>query len=144
MGHWGTGMVHLYYSGSAVRIVLQFCTVKGTKRDMEIILLFFLQKDLIHGIFVIFAQKWYVIITFWICPWFFFLVLHNMLLVVLFEKNLIWRNLIILGHFLLFDWMCSKLIQATVTNGSLNSHDMISFMVTTGFWNSQDIIRIHD
>ena len=36
----------------------------------------------------------------------------------------------------------SKLSQATVTIGSLNSQDMISFMITTGSLNNQDMIRI--
>ena len=45
-----------------------------------------------------------------------------------------------LGHFLLFDWTWSKLSQATVTIGSLNSQDMITFMITTGSLNSQDMI----
>ena len=50
----------------------------------------------------------------------------NILLVVFQEKNLIWGNLTFLGHFLMFNWTWSKLIQATVTIGSLNSQDMIS------------------
>ena len=58
------------------------------------------------------------------------------------RKNFIWGNLIFLGHFLLFDWAWSKLSQATVTIGSLNSQDMISFMITAGSVNSQDMIRI--
>ena len=33
----------------------------------------------------------------------------------------------------MFDWAWSKLSQATVTIGSLNSQDMITFMITTGF-----------
>ena len=47
-------------SGSGVRIVLQFCTMKKAKRDMEIILMVFLKKDLIQGIqssFVISSPK---------------------------------------------------------------------------------------
>ena len=32
--------------------------------------------------------------------------------------------------------------QGTVTIGSLNSQDMISFMITTGSLNSQDMVRI--
>ena len=32
----GTKMVHPHNTGSTVRIVLQFCTMKGAKRDMEI------------------------------------------------------------------------------------------------------------
>ena len=58
------------------------------------------------------------------------------------RKNLIWGNLIFLGHFLLFDWVWSKLSQATATIGSLNSQDMILFIITTGSSNSQDMIRI--
>ena len=50
--------------------------------------------------------------------------------------------MIFLGHFLQFHWVWSKLIQATVTTGSLNSQGMISFMITTGSLNSQDMIRI--
>ena len=71
----------------------------------------------------------------------FFLILHNENLIsCLSRKNLIWGNLIFLGHFILFDWAWSKLIQATVTIGSLNSQGMISFMITTGSLNSQDMI----
>ena len=66
----------------------------------------------------------------------------KILLVAFREKNLIWSNLIFLGHFLLFDGAWSKLIQATVTTESLNSQGMISFMITTGSLNSQDMIRI--
>ena len=73
----------------------------------------------------------------------FFLILHNENLIsCLSRKNLIWGNLIFLGHFILFDWAWSKLIQATVTIGSLNSQGMISFMITIGSLNSQDMIRI--
>ena len=36
-----------------------------------------------------------------------------------FRKKFIWRNLIFLGHFLLFDWAWLKFSQATVTIGSL-------------------------
>ena len=44
MDHTGPKMVHPHNSGSAVRIVLQFCTMKGAKRDMEIILMIFFEK----------------------------------------------------------------------------------------------------
>ena len=37
-------------SESAVRIVLQFCTVKGAKRDMEIILMAFVKQILFRAI----------------------------------------------------------------------------------------------
>ena len=56
------------------------------------------------------------------------------------RKNLIGGNLIFLGHFLLFGWAWSKL--PTVTIGSLNSQDMISFMITTGSLDNQDMVRI--
>ena len=49
----------------------------------------------------------------------------------------------LLGHFLLFDWAWSKLSKATVNIfGSLNSQEMIFFMITTGPLNSEDMIRI--
>ena len=47
-----------------------------------------------------------------------------------------------LGHILLFDWAWSKLSQVTVTIGSFNSQDMITFMIATGSLNSHDMIRI--
>ena len=53
-----------------------------------------------------------------------------------------WGNLIFLGYILLFDWAWSKLSQATVTIQSLNSQDMISFMITTWSLNNQDMIMI--
>ena len=50
--------------------------------------------------------------------------------------------MIFLDHFLLFDWAWSELNQVTVTIGSLNSQGMVSFMSTTGFLKSQDMIKI--
>ena len=50
--------------------------------------------------------------------------------------------MIFLGLFLLFIWAWSKLNQATVTIGSLNGQDIISFMITTGSLNSHDMISI--
>ena len=59
------------------------------------------------------------------------------------RKNFIWANLIFLiWSFLLFDWAWVELSQANVTIRSLNSQDMVSFMITTGSLNSQDMIRI--
>ena len=46
-----------------------------------------------------------------------------------------------LGHFLLFDWAWPNWARPLLI-GSLNSLDMISFMITTGFRNSQNVIRI--
>ena len=65
MGHLRPKMVHSHNSGSAVRIVLQCCTMKGAKQDMEIILMVFLKekKKVIWGNLVILAQKWCVLIT---------------------------------------------------------------------------------
>ena len=57
-------MAHPHNSRSTVTIVLPFYTMKGAKRDMEIILMVFLKKDLIQGSFVIFPQKWYVLLPF--------------------------------------------------------------------------------
>ena len=68
----------------------------------------------------------------------------KILLVVSLRKNLIWGYLIFLGYFLLFYWVWPKLSQAAVTNDSLNSQDMIIFMIINGFWNSQDMISILD
>ena len=49
------------------------------------------------------------------------------------RKNLIWDNLIFLGHFLMFDWVWSKLSQAaTVTIGSLKSQDTIKILKQSG------------
>ena len=45
-----------------------------------------------------------------------------------------------LGRFLQFDWAWSKLSDVAATIGSLNSQDMISFMITTGSLNSQNMI----
>ena len=66
----------------------------------------------------------------------------KILLVVFLRKNLIWDNLIFLGYFSMFNRVWSKLSQATVTIGSLNTQDMISFIITTSSLNSQNMIRI--
>ena len=50
MSHLGSKMVHPHNSGSAVRIVLQFHTMTGAKRDMEITLMIFLEKILFRAI----------------------------------------------------------------------------------------------
>ena len=42
----------------------------------------------------------------------------------------------------LIDWAWSKLSKATVTIRSLNSQDMIFFIITSGSLNSQNMIRI--
>ena len=50
MGHLGPRTAHSHISGSAVSIVLQFCTMKGAKKDMKIILMVFLRKILFRAI----------------------------------------------------------------------------------------------
>ena len=50
MGYLGPRMVHPHNSVSAVRIVLQFCTVKSAKRDKEIFLMVFLKEMLLRAI----------------------------------------------------------------------------------------------
>ena len=62
------------------------------------------------------------------------------ILLVFWEKNFIWGNLIFLGDFLLFEWAWLKLSQATVTTGSL-VRTWFFFMITSG--SSQDMIRIY-
>ena len=49
-------MAHPHNSGSAISIVLQFCTMEGANRDMEIILMFFKNK-ILFGEFGHFGQK---------------------------------------------------------------------------------------
>ena len=65
------------------------------------------------------------------------------ILLVFREKKIIWGNLIFLAfsHFLLLDWAWSNWARPLLI-GSLNSQDMISFMITTGSLNGQDMIRI--
>ena len=66
----------------------------------------------------------------------------KILLVVFWEQNsfgTIW-SFQPLGHFLLFDWAWSNWARSLLT-GSLNSQDMISFMITNGSLNSQGMIR---
>ena len=46
MGHLGLKMGHPHNSGFTINIVLQFCTMKEVKRDMEIIVIVFLKKKL--------------------------------------------------------------------------------------------------
>ena len=109
----------------------------------------FSEKNIILGNLIILAQKWYMLITLDLLS-VVFLILHNKrgqelhqnCISCFSSKSLIWGNLIFLGHFLLFDWASSKLSQATVTIGSLNSQDMISFMISTGSLISQDMISI--
>ena len=59
-------------------------------------------------------------------------------LLVVFRENFIHLKF----HLGQFDRAWWKLSQATVNIGSLNSQDIISFMITTGSLNSEDMIRI--
>ena len=87
------------------------------------------------GNLVILAQKWCVLITLDLLEGFFKILdsergkeVSENFISCFSRKNLIWGNLIFLGHFLLFVWAWSKLIQATVTIGSLNSQGIYSFL----------------
>ena len=95
-------------------------------------------KNLIWGNLIILGQKWCIVITLDLLQVFFLTLynergqeVHENFISCFSRKNFIWVNLIFLGHFLLLDWVWSKLIQATVTSGSLNSQGMISFLITT-------------
>ena len=87
--------------GSALRIFLWFCRMKGANRYIKILLVVFRGKNS-------FGTTW---------------------------------SFSPLGHFLLFDWARSNWARPLLI-GSLNSQEMISFMIATGSLNSQDIIRI--
>ena len=125
-------MAHRHNFGPIVRVALQFYTMKGAKRDMEIILMVFLKKNLIQGNLVILAQKWNVVITLDLLSGFFNK--HNRGQEV--HKNFIscsLRKKSPLGQFNLFRWVFySKLSQATVTIGSLNSQDMNMIVYQSG------------
>ena len=122
----------------------EFCTMKGAKRVMEIILMVFLKKILFGAIGHFGSKMVRPHIFRSVLRFFIFLILHNKrdqeihenFIRCFLRKNLIWGNLIFLGHFLLFDWAWSKLNQATVTIGSLKSQGMIFFVITTGSLNS--------
>ena len=61
-------------------------------------------------------------------------------MVVFFEEKSHSGKFDLFRPFLLFDWAWPELSQANVIIGSLNSPDMISFMISTGSLNSQDMI----
>ena len=69
----------------------------------------------------------------WVCSQVFSLILlskkdqevHEKFFSCFLRKTLIWGNLIFSGHSLMFDWVWSKLSQATVTIGSLEIQNMI-------------------
>ena len=74
--------------------------------------------NLLSGFFIYFTQKEGLRGT-----WKFFYSLR---------KNLFWGNLTSSSHFLMFDWVWSKLSRATVTTGSLKSQDMIKILKWSG------------
>ena len=93
MGQLRPKMVHPHNSGTTVRIVLQYCTMKGAKRDMEIILMVFLEKKFNLGQFGHFGPKMEHPHNFGSASDF-FLILHNArgqevheMLLVVFEKK---------------------------------------------------------
>ena len=96
-------MAHSDNSGSALRILLKFCGMKGANGYMNFFFFFFFWEKISFGAISSFSDQ---------------------------------------GHFLLFDWTWLKLSQVTVTIGSLNSQNMITFMITAGSLNIQDMIRI--
>ena len=65
LGKWailGLKTVHPHNSGSAGRIFLKFCTMKGANRQMRLILIIFEKKKLfgVNGPF--WTQKWHIVI----------------------------------------------------------------------------------
>ena len=131
---------HILYhnSGSAVRIILQFCTMKGAKRDMEIILMVFLKEILLYSQqFGHFGTKMvWCLFTLNLLSGFLLILLKKgtkrymkFFLVFFKEKSL-------LGQFdlfkSLFNQVWSKLSQATVTIGSLKIQDIIKIFKQSG------------
>ena len=57
---------------------------------------------------------------------------HENVFSCLLRKNLICGNFIFSGHFLIFDWVWSKLSQTIVTIRSLKSQDMIKILKQPG------------
>ena len=130
-------MLH-HSSGSSVRIILQFYTMKGAKRDMGVTLMVFLKEILFRAISSFCNKN-----GMWICCQVSWSTLHNNrdqevrenFISRFLRKNIICSNLTFSGHFLMFDWVWSKLSQTTVTIAylnlrtwlrSLNSQDSIS------------------
>ena len=97
----GQRMAFPQNSGSALRIFLKFCRMKGANRYMKILLVVFQEKNHLEQ-FDLFS---------------------------------------LLGHFLLFDWLWSNWDRPLLI-GSLNSRDIIFFMITTESLNSQNMLRI--
>ena len=76
----------------------------------------------------------------WICSQVFLLILlkegdeevHENFFSCFLRKNLFWGNLTFSSQFLIFDWVWSKLSQATVTIGSFKGQDMIKILKQSG------------
>ena len=62
-----------------------------------------------------------------------------MKILLFFKENFIWSNLIFFALRPFFTlWLGMKLSQVTITIGSLNRQDIITFMINDGSLNSQD------
>ena len=136
-------MTHSHNPESAI-----FCTMKGTKRDMEIILMVFLFR-FIQSDSVIFTQTFFVLNFGSFLS--FLLILHNKsgqghgsFTGCFLRKNLIWSILIILGFFRSTVRLDLVKIEADhcYCVRYLNGQGMNYFMITTGFLNSQDMMKI--
>ena len=130
---------------NGVKIALQFYRMKRAKWDMEIILIVFLKKSLWQ--FGPFGPKMVRSHNFGSALSFFLILynkrgqeVHEIVLVFFREKISFGTALSFEANVLLFDRAWSKLSQAIVTIGPLNSQDVISFMISTGSLNSQDSI----
>ena len=114
--------------------------MKGAKRDMKIILMFFLKEILFRAIWSFWNKNGMVSSSLWIWSQVFLLILlkkrnqevHEIFFSCFLRKNFFWSNLIFSSHFLMFDWVWSKWSQATVTIGSLKSQDMIKILKQSG------------
>ena len=100
-------------------------------------------ESLIHSNLVILEQKMVSRpLNFESALRFFLLILHNKrdqevhenFISCFLRKNLIWGNLIFSGHFLMLDWVWSKLSQVNVSIGSLKRQDMIHILKQSGYY----------
>ena len=142
MGHLGPRMSHL---ASQLQILCNKCFTflyneRGQERHGKYID-GFSERNLVHSNLVILEQKWYGVLLALNLLSVFLLILHNKrdqrfmkTLLLVFEKSLIWVNLIFSGHFLMFDWVWSKQNQVTITIGSLKSQDMIKILKQSGHY----------
>ena len=107
----------------------------------------FSERNLFHSSLVILEQKWYgVLLTLNLLSGFFINFtqqrdqeVHENFISYFLRKNLIWGNLIFSGHFLMLDWVWSKLSQVTVSIGSLKIQDMIKILKQSGHYFSVNV-----